>query len=128
MPSNERAAHWETIFKEHPEFFRIDSKEKKASLVLRRTFDKLYNVDGGGPITHGDYKVLSETDKNRISRRPLSSEEVLTLVNTATQLHDRAIAQKQERRWWIDPLIGLIGIIVGALAAGFGAWIQKGGS
>ncbi len=128
IPSDERAKHWETIFKEHPEFFRIDSKEQKASLVLRRTFNKLYNVDNGNLITRDVYETLTNEDRERISRRPLTSEEMLTLVNTATQLHDRAIAQRQERRWWFDLLIGLIGVIVGALAVVLGAWIQKGSS
>lgn len=28
-----QAEYWEKVFEEHPEFFRLDSKRKKASLV-----------------------------------------------------------------------------------------------
>src|SRR5688500_18588789 len=34
--------HWKTVFLEHPEFFRFDSKREKASLVWRRQYPKRF--------------------------------------------------------------------------------------
>ena len=33
-----KADYWRNIFMEHPEFFRLDTKKEKASLVWRRQY------------------------------------------------------------------------------------------
>jgi hypothetical protein len=90
---------------EHPEFFRLDQKRERASLVWRRTFPKNYNVDTESAITE-KLVALSEADKKRISRRPLTNEDISTLMSTAINLHSKALEQKQERRWWIPGVLG----------------------
>lgn len=35
-----KGSYWKNIFEEHPEFFRLDSGRKRASLVWRRTYQK----------------------------------------------------------------------------------------
>jgi hypothetical protein len=40
-----RAEHWRSVFEEHPEFFRLDSEKRRASLVWRRQHPKRFNVD-----------------------------------------------------------------------------------
>jgi len=99
------AAHWKTLFKEHPEFFRLDQKRERASLVWRRTFPKNYNVDTEAAISV-KLASLSEEERERISRRPLTNEDISTLMNTAIHLHSKALEQKQERRWWIPGVLG----------------------
>ena len=37
--------YWKAVFVEHPEFFRLDSKKEKASLIIRRQHPKRYHVD-----------------------------------------------------------------------------------
>jgi hypothetical protein len=46
-----RAKHWQTVFTEHPEFFRMDTAREKASLVWRRQHPKRYHVDQERHIT-----------------------------------------------------------------------------
>lgn len=99
------AAHWKQLFIEHPEFFRLDQKRERASLVWRRTFPKDYNVDTQSAITQ-KLASLSEAEKKRVSRRPLTNEDISTLINTAINLHSKALEQKQERRWWIPGVLG----------------------
>ncbi|MCK5747837.1 MAG: hypothetical protein KAH44_16585 [Oricola sp.] len=115
------AGHWEKIFKEHPEFFRLDASRKQASLVIRRQHSKLFNVDTHAEITKDGFKALCEEDKQRISRSPLSPEEISTLINTAVLLHARAIEHKRNLRWWIPILIALITTAGGFAGAYFGS-------
>ena len=102
------------MFVEHPEFFRLDSERNKASLVWRRQHQKLFNVDTETEISRDQYKSLSERDKTRISRSPLTSTELATLVKAAIDLHSRALERKRDARWWLAGVFTLVGVILGA--------------
>lgn len=110
--------YWKTIFSEHPEFFRVGSDGRTASLVIRRQHPKLYDVDSGQLITTEIYRTLNQNQKMRISRAILSPSEIATLINTAIQIHTRTMERARDARWWL-PLItagaGFIGAILGAL-------------
>jgi hypothetical protein len=111
--------HWKEVFKQHPEFSRLDSQQKKASLVLRRQHQKLFDVDNEEKITKDKFKNLLENEKMRISRMPLRSDEIATLVKTAINLHSRALEQKKEDRWLFTllapALAGFAGVVIGAV-------------
>ena len=109
--------YWHSVFTEHPEFFLLE-EENRSALVWRRTNQKLYNVDKESNITREEYNRLNEEKRARISRKPLTPEDIHTLINTAIELHSRALAQKREERWWIPIVAALIGVLVGALAKG----------
>jgi hypothetical protein len=108
---------WKSLFKEHPEFFRLDAEGKKASLVWRRSYRKRYSVDEQKEISKTEYDKLTTEEKKRISRTPLTGEEILTLINTAINLHTRAIEQNKEYRWLSSPLFSLLGVVLGAVIA-----------
>ncbi len=115
ISANESMAdHWKKIFEEHPEFFRLDTKRKKASLVWRRQHQKLFDVDKEKRIEREDYRSLSDKQKKRFSRMPLDPSEISTLIDTAMNLHSRALEYKRDSRWWFPAVIGLIGVIIGA--------------
>ena len=111
---SKQADHWKTIFEEHPEFFRLDAGREKASLVWRRTYPKLYNVDQEEKITRDQFFQLSNEQKARISRSPLTNLDISTLISAAIQLHSCALEHQQDKRWWISGVVGLLGVIVGA--------------
>lgn len=117
----ERADHWQHVFDEHPEFFRLDSKREKASLVVRRQHQKLYDVDQEKKISREEYNSLAS--KDRISRTPLTADEISTLINTAIEMHSRAVDQENLRKWWV-PLAtagaGFVGAVIGAFISSFG--------
>ena len=96
-----RAEHWRKVFEEHPEFFRLDAGKVKASLVWRRNYQKLYDVDREEKITREAYNQLDDEEKKRISRNPLTNSDISTLITTAIQLHSRALEHQQDKRWWI---------------------------
>lgn len=114
-----QADYWKAIFEQHPEFFRLDSGKCRASLVWRRNYQKLYNVDLEEKISRENYNVLSDEEKKRISRTPLSNEDISTLVNTAINLHSRELEHKKDSRWWIAGTFGIVGVVVGALLEAF---------
>ncbi|KAB7732002.1 N-carbamoyl-L-amino acid amidohydrolase [Rudanella paleaurantiibacter] len=111
--------YWKEVFEEHPEFFRLDGNREKASLVWRRQYPKRYHVDQEKKLSQSEYEKLSEKDKQeRISRVPLTSEDIKALVSTAISLHSRALEEEKESRWWIPLLVsgggGLLGALLGA--------------
>jgi len=70
-----KGEYWRKIFEEHPEFFRLDSKRERASLVWRRNYQKLYDVDKEGKISREAYIALSPEQKKRVSRTPLTNSD-----------------------------------------------------
>jgi hypothetical protein len=110
-----RGDYWCKIFVEHPEFFRLDSGRNKASLVWRRTYQKLYHVDLGKQITRAEFDELSPEQMQRISRNPLSNADISTLINTAISLHAEELDHKADSRWWIVGVLGLVGVLLGAV-------------
>lgn len=105
--------HWRQVFVEHPEFFRLDSARAKASLVARRQHPKNYNVDTRSYIEKADFGALSSEKKLRISRSPLRQDEIASLIQTAVELHSRALEQSRDRRWWLPLVTALIGAASG---------------
>jgi len=86
---------WKNIFLDHPEFFRINSSEKAVSLVLRRTYQKRYYVDIEKTVTKEECDRLKAEGKgDRISRTPLSNQDIQMPINTAINLHSRALEGK----------------------------------
>ncbi|MDT7838433.1 hypothetical protein [Aquabacterium sp. OR-4] len=112
---------WKRLFEQHPEFFRLDSAREKASLVWRRQFPKRFDVDAMRVLSNEEYEALTGDQKLRISRVPLAASDIKTLVDTAVNLHSRALEHQKDRRWWValaGAVGGLIGSIVGALIKG----------
>ena len=107
--------YWKTIFEDHPEFFRLGGGRNKASLVWRRNYQKLYNVDLEEKISREKFKALTDEQRVRISRVPLSNDDISTLINTAINLHSSEIDHKKDSRWWVAIVSGLVGIIIGSL-------------
>jgi hypothetical protein len=116
-----RADYWQRVFEEHPEFFRLDSARNGAALVWRRQYPKRFHVDLERRLTVEEYKKLSEEEKKRVSRDALSASDIKALIDTAVDLHSRALDQHKERRWWL-PILTAVGALLGAI---LGAWLKK---
>ncbi|NRR92391.1 N-carbamoyl-L-amino acid amidohydrolase [Winogradskyella undariae] len=109
-------AKWENVFIEHPEFFRIDQTKKKVSLVWRRNYPKNFDVDTRNEISKSDFLALSDEKKARISRNPLKNDDITMLIESAISLHSRALQLKQDKRWWVPVLIGVIAGVISTIA------------
>ena len=112
-----QAEKWKTVFIEHPEFFRLDSPRAKASLVWRRQFPKRYDVDTERVLTSAEFDGLTADQQLRVSRTPLSPGDIKALVDTAVNLHSRALEHEKDRRWWVA-LAGAVGGLIGSIVGG----------
>lgn len=113
LGKHKSGSNWKEVFEEHPEFFSVDGEW--ASLRWRFGYERTYDVVERKELTEQEIKALGEDEKDRISRKPLTSEQVGTLINSAIELHASAIAHEQEKRWLTPLLFALLGIILGAI-------------
>ncbi len=107
------ATNWRQVFEQHPEFFRI--RDGLVSLVWRRASERLYDTVTGKEITRTEADALSEDAREKLSRAPLTPEQVTSLIEVAIKLQTQAISRRQELRWWVPVLVGAIGVAIGAL-------------
>ena len=116
-----QAGKWKRLFEQHPEFFRLDSAREKASLVWRRQFPKRFDVDEMKVLSNEEYDAFTDSQKLRVSRVPLAASDIKTLIDTAVNLHSRALEHQKDKRWWValaSAVGGLIGSIAGAFIKG----------
>lgn len=109
-----KADYWKKVFDDHPEFFRLDTTRTLASLVWRRQYPKRYHVDRQQMLSEQERAALPEDEMGRLSRPPLTPTDIKTLIDTAINLHTRAVELRRESRWWV-PLAGAVGGLVGAI-------------
>jgi hypothetical protein len=106
---------WSELFRQHPEFFRIDDNGK-AYLVWRRARERVWDTESRKELTISELDGLSEQQKdNRLSRKPLEPGETTKLIEIAVNMHSQAIARRQELRWWVPLLMGVVGVLIGVL-------------
>jgi hypothetical protein len=119
------AENWKIIFIEHPEFFRVSPPDKTTnkewvSLRWRHGYDRNFDIEQGRELSKSEIDALGESMSEqqlnqRLTRKTLTAEQIESLINTAIELHERTIAHKEEKRWFIPLLFGLVGIIIGAI-------------
>ena len=110
------ADSWQTIFTQHPEFFRLNGEW--ASLRWRHACDRTYDAVRGRELTDDEIAALAEEARAELTRRPLDSDQIEALLKTAVDLHSRTIAHEQEQRRLIPLLFAYSGTILGAVICG----------
>lgn len=119
--SEANAEHWEKVFSEHPEFFRLNSDQNKVSLVWRRSHQRNFHVDKEQVLTRDQINDLADNEINtRLSRSPLTNSDIATLIATAVDLHSRAIASEKEKRWLLPSLVTILAVCLGAILKSWG--------
>ena len=110
---------WLQIFEAHPEFFTKDDLSL-VSLVRRRNKERNYDTHIGQVVPRDVALVLKAADPEasatRLSRAPLSSDEISKLIDIAIALHEREIKHQQERHWWYNAIIAAAGVVVSLLS------------
>ena len=104
---------WAEIFVEHPEFFRVSGEW--ASLRWRHGYDRNFSPTLSRELSSGEIEKLQKHEKDDLTRKALDSDQIEALMKTAIELHNRAIAHSQEKRWLTPILFALLGTIVGAV-------------
>jgi hypothetical protein len=83
---------------EYPEEIASESLEPRAALTWRSSYDKNYRADQWRELTSEEVQQLPFEERDRLSRRPLSAEQIRALVATALEMHTHILAQQQELR------------------------------
>jgi hypothetical protein len=107
------ASTWLEVFSDHPEFFCI--KDEWISLIWRRASEKTFDTRTGKELTKEEVEQLTPEEKKKISRAPLTPDQVTALIEVAIKLQSQAISRRTELRWWVPLLVGAVGLAVGAL-------------
>jgi hypothetical protein len=123
------AASWAEICNEHPEFFRLresnGSDRRWASLRWRWALDEDYDPDEGRSLSLDEIRRLTEQQRRKLTRAPLESSQIETLIDTAISLHTRAIEYERQKQWWVPVVIPAITALIGAGLGFVGAWLGK---
>jgi hypothetical protein len=121
--ASEQIERWTKVFIEHPEFFLTyvldDNPNQKAALRWRYT-NKLYDPRTGKDFTQEQKEALPLQDQWRLTTKPLTSDAIGALMNTAIELHSRAMEELAARRWWVPvfaAFLGFTGAVLGAVVA-----------
>lgn len=118
------APDWKTVFEEHHEFFRLDPDAPRASLCWRYAYYKTFDARRGIELTEAEIGKLTAAEKLDLGRKPLTADQIGTLLTTAIELHSRAIAEQQDRRWLSPLLFGVLGGVIGAAGAVIAALLK----
>lgn len=114
------ADNWTHIFVDHPEFFRSDIEESELhTLAIRRAQSRTYDTKTLSEITPKEFMDLPEGNRSHISRKPLSPDQILSLIEVAIKLHSQALERKKELRWWIPISLTIISSLTGAMIGAF---------
>jgi hypothetical protein len=79
---------------EYPEIGKEDF-DPRASLMWRSSYEKNYDAEKGRKLTPEEMKVESFDFLDKLSRRPLESEEIRSLVTTALEMHTHVLADER---------------------------------
>jgi hypothetical protein len=123
-----KGSHWQTVFSEHPEFFRPSANfPGDYALVWRRAGASRYHRKLGRVIERDEFTRMTEQDRQRyLSRPPVPEGQLKTLIDTAINLHQRAVDDYRDRRWWITPLVAVLAVIGSFVGAIVGARLKGG--
>lgn len=109
---------WRDVFEQHPEFFKLylTGSELKATLRWRYAFRIDYRPETAEIVDAATVEGMGELRYNTVTRKPLSSDQIGVLINTAISLHSGALAEKRENHWFIPAIVAAIsGLLTGVL-------------
>jgi hypothetical protein len=118
-PQKAKAA--ETVFQEHPEFFRDSVKYPgQFSLVARRSLPRRWDTRAKRLVDEAEYSAVDRHAREAFFTRPaLSADQINKLLDIAVTLHDSAFERHRDRRWLLTALLpvatALVGTAIGAL-------------
>ncbi len=120
-------ATWEEVLAAHPEFFGVSTRTDGTALHylrLRRAYERTVDPDTLRELDDVEIKALKDAgkyDSIKLARRPLTSDQVETLMKTAIELQVRAAALEDRSRWWLPlaaAVLGFVGAVLGSFLKG----------
>ena len=116
---------WQTIFEQHPEFFKSYTTRGEPRVALRWRYAQIVNGHGkpNGQAEEGaEAKDESKTnggyDLTKVPTRPLTADQIQVLIKTAIELHGRETEAARPSDWFRTPLMTVVGALVGSVTGG----------
>lgn len=112
---------WTDVFQQHREFFityRLPGKDELKAALRWRYVNKLYDSKTGREFTPAEKEALPKEQQWLLTTKPLAGDQVAALMNTAIELHSRAIKELEAKRWWIPlsaAVLGFAAVIIGTV-------------
>jgi hypothetical protein len=112
----DKAAHWDVVFRDHPEFFRPSPNNPGFyALIWRQALPRLYYRSESRMITPAEYAAMTQQQRGLVSRPPVPEQQVKTLIDIAIGLHEKARQQHADWRWWVPIVASFVGSLVAVL-------------
>ncbi|MEJ2704136.1 MAG: hypothetical protein P8Z79_17005, partial [Sedimentisphaerales bacterium] len=92
------ASDWASIFKQHPEMFRLTSNGW-VSLRWRHGYFRTFDPKWGRDLTESEQTSLTPEQQENLTHKPLTSDQIGVLINTGLNLHARAIAHTRDKNF-----------------------------
>jgi hypothetical protein len=116
---------WQTIFEQHPEFFKSYTTRGEPRVALRWRYAQVVNGQGKSEskpaeATEAKDGAKPETpyDLTKVRSRPLSADQIQVLINTAIELHGREAAAARPSEPFRTPFFAVVGVLLGSIAGG----------
>jgi hypothetical protein len=124
---------WQTIFEQHPEFFKCYTTRGEPRVALRWRYAQTVNgqsklngkgVDAAEAQDQAKSEAKSETkpeapyDLTKVPSRPLTADQIQVLISTAIELHGREAAAASPPDRFHAPFLAVVGALLGSIAGG----------
>jgi hypothetical protein len=116
---------WQTIFEQHPEFFKSYTTRGEPRVVLRWRYAQAVNGEGkpNGKArdetgSADETKSRNEYDLAKVPSRALTADQIQVLINTAIELHGREVTAADPSDWLRTPWVAVAGALLGSTAGG----------
>ncbi|NJS12050.1 MAG: hypothetical protein HC789_17565 [Microcoleus sp. CSU_2_2] len=87
--------------------------------------DEDYDPDEGRSLSQDEINRLTDQQRRKLTRAPLESSQIETLIDAAISLHTRAIEYERQKQWWVPVVIPAVTALIGAGLGFVGAWLGK---
>jgi hypothetical protein len=125
---NSTVERWKSVFSDHREFFLVYTLEGDNDLkaALRwRYVNKLYDSKTGKEYTPEEKEALPKEKQWSLTTKPLPADGVTALMDTAINLHNRAIEELGAARWWIPLLVIVVGGVITLIGNAYVTFTQS---
>src|SRR3954452_15560670 len=125
---------WQTVFEQHPEFFKSYTLRGEPRVLLRWRYAESLKSDANGAANGKDSQKDSEEDdgedepkdkpKDKAGSnaeppsKPLSADQIQVLINTAIEMHAKEVAGEQNPDKFRPLYMAVIGAALGTVAGG----------
>ena len=108
---------WQTVFEQHPEFFKTYTLRGEPRVLLRWRFSESIKSEANGAANGKDSAEKSGSNTAPPSK-PLNPDQIQVLINTAIEMHAKEVVGERPPERFRPLLMAIIGAALGTVAGG----------